>query len=336
MTTDPAAKLDVTVAICTRNRALQLSHLLDSITRLRVPAGLAWEVLIVDNGGADDTRQVAAGFDGRLPVRYGREEVAGLSHARNRAVAIARGRYICWADDDIELDEGWLEAYVAAFRRHPDAALFGGRIRPVLEGPTPGWFARRAGFWPLSDILAHRDFGDAIKPLDFESGVVPWGANFAVRTREQRRFPYDPQLGVSPTQRRSGEETEMMFQLLASGETGWWTPEAEVRHLFPPQRQSLSYFFRHFAALGESWAYLQDSRTTHSMSRDMKRTRMVVGSVARLRLRAAGDMSLFGVLWTAGLRRRSLYHLRKASISWGAAAYRRQAHRAVRPESSPA
>jgi hypothetical protein len=325
MTTDPTAELDVTVAICTRNRARQLSHLLESITALRVPDGLAWEVLVIDNGGADDTRQVVSSYDGRLPVRYEREEVAGLSHARNRAVAVARGRYICWADDDIELDQGWLEAYVEAFRRRPQAALFGGRILPVLEGPTPNWFARLSHLWPLSDIVAQRDFGDEVKALSFETGVVPWGANFAIRTAEQRRFPYDPRLGVSPTQRRSGEETQVMFQLLETGETGWWTPDAKVRHLFPPQRQSVPYVFRHFAALGESWAYLQEAGSTHSMTRDAKRTRMIMGSSAHLKIRAAGDMSLFGLLWATGLRRRGLYHLRKAGISWGAAAYRRDA-----------
>src|SRR6185295_20067875 len=107
--------LDVSVIICTRDRARQLSQVLASARALTVPPGLAWELIIVDNGSSDDTSEVVDRYGQDLPIRLVREERAGLSIARNRGVAEARGRYICWTDDDVIIDRGWLSAYVSAF-----------------------------------------------------------------------------------------------------------------------------------------------------------------------------------------------------------------------------
>jgi glycosyltransferase involved in cell wall biosynthesis len=49
-----------------------------------VPAGLAWELVIVDNGSRDETPAVVQGFAGKLPIRRTFEPKPGLSNARNR------------------------------------------------------------------------------------------------------------------------------------------------------------------------------------------------------------------------------------------------------------
>jgi glycosyltransferase involved in cell wall biosynthesis len=317
---DGADQVDISVIICTRNRAGPLGVLLASLERLKVPAGLTWELLIVDNGSTDTTAAVVEGFTARLPVRYTREDKAGLSNARNHGVAAARGRYICWTDDDVEIDDNWLAAYAAAFKAHPDAALFGGRIYPKLDAPTPPWFAKLLDRWPISDIVAARDFGDAEVPLGFDADRVPWGANFAVRTTEQRRFAYDPNLGVSPDQRRSGEETQMMFQLLGSGATGWWAPASKVFHLYPTRRQTMAYFYDHYFAIGETKAYLDHAHRHHYMNRDGANG----GRPATLwvRLRMAVNAVLYRIFRLIGLRLRSLYHLRRLAMDAGALSFR--------------
>jgi glycosyltransferase involved in cell wall biosynthesis len=248
---------DITVVLCTRNRAAQMDNVLSTASRLRIPTGVNWEFLVVDNGSTDATGKVVKSYQDRLPLRLVREERAGLSNARNKGVAEAAGRYICWTDDDVELDPEWLAAYWAAFKRHPDAALFGGRIIPVLEAPTPKWFAELSGEWPIKIVLAQRDFGEESRPLDFSKGIVPFGANFAIRTADQRKIRYEPGLGVSPNHRRVGEEAEVIFRLLESGATGWWTPEAKVSHLISSQRQTWDYIYDYSTAYGETLAYLE-------------------------------------------------------------------------------
>jgi glycosyltransferase involved in cell wall biosynthesis len=127
---------DITMIICTRDRATQLSKVLGSAVDLQIPQRLKWELLVVDNGSTMDG-DVARSYRDRLPLRLVREERAGLSNARNKGVEEAAGQYICWTDDDVVLDPQWLAAYWAAFNRHPEAALFGGRITPCLSRRRP-------------------------------------------------------------------------------------------------------------------------------------------------------------------------------------------------------
>ena len=60
--------IDVTVAICTWNRAALLDKTLERLAEVRVPAGLTWEVVVVDNHSTDGTAAVLARHAGRLPL----------------------------------------------------------------------------------------------------------------------------------------------------------------------------------------------------------------------------------------------------------------------------
>jgi GT2 family glycosyltransferase len=91
------------------------------------------------------------------------EPRSGLSNARNRAMAAARGEYIVWTDDDVVVGAGWLTAYAEAFRRWPDAVVFGGRIKPRYEPPAARWVAESER--ALGGPFAIRDFGDEVQPL---------------------------------------------------------------------------------------------------------------------------------------------------------------------------
>jgi glycosyltransferase involved in cell wall biosynthesis len=225
--------MDASVIICTRNRAPSLARALASIERANCPAGFTWELVVVDNGSTDDTAAVLADFS-------------------VRGVAAARGRYLIWTDDDVMVEPDWLSAYAAAFARWPEAAVFGGKILPVLEEPVSPWFA--ACQHEFSELLAKRDFGGSPLPLSFAEGRFPFGANFAVRAAEQRRFLFDPALGPAPGQNRVGEETQVLRAILNDGNTGYYLPNAVVRHMISPSRQTTSYVRSRYQAHGHSLA----------------------------------------------------------------------------------
>ena len=318
-------KPEISVVVCTRNRSAQLGELLASLSRLRIPTGLKWEVCIVDNGSSDNTSEVVERYQKRIPVRLVREEMAGLSNARNRGVQEARGRYICWTDDDVELDPEWLAAYASAFETYPDAAIFGGRILPRLEAPTPPWFARLAGRWPLTTLLAARDFGDAPFPLGFDVDRIPWGANFAVRVKEQRACSYDPRLGVSPAQRRLGEEAEVIFRVMQAGATGWWVPGAIVHHIIPLRRQSRQYVVEYFTSSGETLAYLEAAYPAgHHMRASAGARSVAAESEVMLQARRSAAMIGYAACWLARADLRGLYFLRQVAFFGGILAYRRR------------
>jgi glycosyltransferase involved in cell wall biosynthesis len=293
----------VTVAICTRNRCRALERTLGSVAAIESPPSLSWELLVVDNGSEDGTAKSVSSFAQQLPLRMLVESRVGLSHARNAAITAARGEYIVWIDDDVLVDPGWLRAYHDAFRSCPDVAFFGGPIVPELEGTPPSWLL--AALPHIDNAYAARDLGRA--PVSLTADTLPFGANFVVRTEDQRRHPFDPELGRRDDRLSAGEEWDVLQRLLAEGASGRWVPGARVRHVISAERQSVRYLRRYYLGNGISLA----------------RTRST-----------AGEKTLFGRprwVWREALsqelayRLRRLYapaevwsvHLRRASVAWG-------------------
>jgi glycosyltransferase involved in cell wall biosynthesis len=235
--------LHVTVAICTWNRCRLLQQTLEGLTRVAIPDQADWDLLVVDNNSNDDTDEVVRSFEQRLPVRRVFEPVPGLSKARNRVVAEAVGDYILWTDDDVTVCTDWLTSYVDAFRKRPDAALFGGPIEPCFDGRPPKWLTQ---IYPtVTGAYAARELGS--EPIPFVApSLIPWGANYATRAREQRMYRYDPELGYRPDSLMAWEETEVIVAMLRDGLQGEWVPRARVRHHIPTSRQTTAYLRTYF------------------------------------------------------------------------------------------
>ena len=305
----------VTVAICTLNRAESLRRTLKSLTAMRVPRDLNYEVVVVNNGCNDNTDDVIAAFADRLPIRREFEPQRGLSRARNRAVDAARGDYIVWTDDDVIVDPGWLAAYVEAFQRWPEAAVFGGPIIPRYAPPVPKWVADSKAIVGETAFSA-RDLGDEPVLLTTRHNRIPHGPNFAVRAAEQRIVRYDLRLGHAPGQRRRAEERDVIERILASGVQGYWAPKARVEHCVSREQQTIRYVATFCATVGEGTAYL-DPRPAASGP--------ILFGVPRWRWRRLIELWLRyrfhrwvspSSVW--------LVHLRDYSVAWGMIRYWRR------------
>jgi glucosyl-dolichyl phosphate glucuronosyltransferase len=237
----------ITVVICTWNRAELLDQTLGAMHGLEVPAGVDWELLVVNNNCTDQTDAVIARHTDHLPLRRLFEPTPGKSHACNLAIAEATGELILWTDDDVLVDPSWLAAYAAAARRYPDAGFFGGKIAPWFEGSPPRWLREHWGM--VANAFAVRDLGD--EPFRFDARVVPYGANFSVRTAVQRAYPFDTDLGPRPGSALRMEEIVLIRQMIADGVVGWWVPAARVRHFIPTSRQSTRYLLDYGRGYGE-------------------------------------------------------------------------------------
>ena len=84
--------MDVSLILCTRNRASALREALRAIGGLVFDG--QWECVIVDNGSTDNTRDVIDKFaaSAPFPVRYTQQPIKGLSNARNAGLAAAADR----------------------------------------------------------------------------------------------------------------------------------------------------------------------------------------------------------------------------------------------------
>ena len=86
----------VSVVVPSHNRARLLRRTLQSILAQHLTD---LEVVLVDDGSTDDTPQITAAADPRIVVIRNREP-GGVSAARNRGIAAARGDWIAFCDDD--------------------------------------------------------------------------------------------------------------------------------------------------------------------------------------------------------------------------------------------
>lgn len=294
--------MQFTVAICTWNRAESLARTLEQITRLTPPA-CSWEVVVVNNNSGDATDEVLRHFSQRLPLRPCFEAKQGLSHARNAAVSRSNGSYIVWTDDDVLVDSEWLVAYERAIIRWPDASVLGGPIQPLFEGTPPTWLV--SAWMDVADAFALRDLGP--EPIKFDGArAVPFGANYVVRSLEQKKFPYDPELGRKLKSGSLGEETAVIRAILNAGGTGWWIPDAKVQHYIPKARQSIQYLRQYFKLQGKT------NRNVEAVGASMLFGR------PRWALRQAVQAELaFQLLRLTRDPQRWMPKLREASTSWG-------------------
>jgi glycosyltransferase involved in cell wall biosynthesis len=295
--------MELTVAICTRNRCAALRRALASLAGVAVPDGVSWELVVADNASEDATAATITEFSNTLPLHAIVVSEVGKSNALKAVIDVASGEYILWLDDDVLVDPGWMTAYHDAFLRFPEAAFFGGPITPVFEGARPSWLD--GAMHHVANAYAARDLGAEMIRLEGEA--LPYGANWAIRASEQRRHRYDPRLGPRGEQRLVGEEWAVMHALLDDGAAGRWVPAARVQHVIPPARQSLGYLRRYYRGNGASWAIVRQTRGEPML---LGRPRWV--------WREAFEQEI-------AFRIRRLYaapevwseHLRRSSVAWG-------------------
>ena len=240
--------VDVSVAICTWNRVKLLDRTLTGMRSLRIPDGLSWEILVVNNNGTDDTDAVALRHAETLPVRLLHESRQGHSHARNRAIDEARGRLILWTDDDVIVDPEWLSEYVKAARAFPDAGYFGGTVDPWFEVEPPEWVRRNLVH--LEGPFALRRFGPEVRRL--AKGEMVFGASMAIRAELLSEHRFNAALGRVGAGMLSGDETELMERFAAGGRFGVWVGTARVDHFIPAERLTAAYIWKFYRGIGRT------------------------------------------------------------------------------------
>lgn len=226
-----------TIALCTHNHADRLVRTLADLKSLRQPEA-AWELLFIDNGCRDATPELLARhvWPEGWQVRVVREEKLGLSNARNRAIAEARGDYVLFIDDDETPDPDWLCAYERLIRAHqPDA--FGGRQVVLFEDARPAWLKDE-----LLGFLGELNRADEVKPLT-DPDTPFYGGNFGIRKAVCEKVGlFDAMLGRKGRDNTGGEEVDFYRRLLAAGFKVWWTPEAVIHHRIQAEKLSRGYF----------------------------------------------------------------------------------------------
>ncbi|HEY9085632.1 MAG TPA: glycosyltransferase [Candidatus Tyrphobacter sp.] len=104
----------ISIVIATKDRAAYLERAIATLDQqIGAPS---FEIVVVDNGSTDATRDVVerAAREGRVPVRYAHEALPNRGKARNRGVEAAEGYLVLFCDDDVAVPPGFVAAHEAA------------------------------------------------------------------------------------------------------------------------------------------------------------------------------------------------------------------------------
>lgn len=208
----------VSVLICTRDRPEKLRRALEAIAQLRVPCGVDFEVLVLDNGSGNDLtastcRDLQSALCGRL--RGFHLPVAGKSRAANAGFKLSRGDIVAFLDDDIVPRKDWLVAISQHFSEDAGLGVITGRVELLDKEDLP------VGIRRSDQRMELRDLADLYLLI---------GCNLAIRREVVERIGlFDNNLGPGS---RAGfhEDHDFFYRAWRAGEKVVYEPSMFVYH----------------------------------------------------------------------------------------------------------
>jgi glycosyltransferase involved in cell wall biosynthesis len=170
------------------------AHLVVCLRALAAQTRQADEIIVVDNGSADDSAAVARSAGARVL----HEPVRGIAPANAAGFDAAQGDIIARLDADSIAAPDWLERIEAAFDADPGLAALTGSAVFRDGSPVVNWIGRevylRWYFWAMGGLLGH-------PPL--------FGSNLALRTAVWHEVRDD----VHRSDPRMHDDLDLSFQL---------------------------------------------------------------------------------------------------------------------------
>ena len=125
------------IIIVTRNRAVDLAETLEAMRVAHVPDGMKVELVVIDNGSTDNTRDVVGASDcGEIEVRHFVEQKPGKCRGLNLGLAESGGDILLFTDDDVRPSVDWIAGMCEPIIDGRGDAVSGGvHLAPHLVRP---------------------------------------------------------------------------------------------------------------------------------------------------------------------------------------------------------
>lgn len=111
--------LKVSVVLTTYNRATFLEKALISLAG-QTAGNEEYEVIVIDDGSSDNTREVVKSIEPILPIKYSHQLNSGLASAKNHGLFLADGDIVLFLDDDDISDSSLIEQHLLAHNANPN------------------------------------------------------------------------------------------------------------------------------------------------------------------------------------------------------------------------
>ena len=249
------SQVELSVIVCTRNRARQLATLIQCLGSQQNIEDLNWEIVIVDNNSTDNTKEVSYAFceGSNLKINYLAEEKIGLACARNSGILASKGRYLLFIDDDVLIPKEFISNSFFGVREFPELDIFGFRVLPDWGEikKIPFWLTFKKPFNLIQSFLPIHDLGKETLHYPNKKAQNPIGACFIVKKEIfEKAGPFREDLGAG----QSGlcEDTEFFWYAMLNGFKVIYWPYAVLYHPVLPERLSIRYLHQWYFNLGKS------------------------------------------------------------------------------------
>lgn len=140
--------IDLSVVMPCLNEEKTISNCIDLALDTMHREGIEGEVLVVDNGSADNSVSIAREHGARVV----HEESKGYGYALNRGFKEAFGKYIVFADADESYDFSYVSEFYKRMRSGKDL-IIGNRLAGEMEKGAMPWLHRHLGTPVLTFLI---------------------------------------------------------------------------------------------------------------------------------------------------------------------------------------
>lgn len=243
---------ELTVVVCTYNRAEILKYCLDSLVS-QTDDKNSYEVIVVDNNSKDGTERVVKEYcEKNRNFRYIFEPEQGLSHARNRGWKESRSDWVAYIDDDAKADKGWCDNIIEASKKNDGLKAFGGEILNWYLYEKPKWFKNKF----RNQSMGNKEFILDIKKHPF--GLT--GCNMIFKKEILFKYGgFSKEFGMIGGEIGLAEESKLFNEMLIAKEKIMYFPNIKIYHLVPKELFSLRYVFSRSVKSGEAIAKIRET-----------------------------------------------------------------------------
>jgi glycosyltransferase involved in cell wall biosynthesis len=256
----------ISVIVPALNEESVIAQCLDSLKQQNLPSA-RFEVIVVDNGSTDRTREITRSFGNSLSVTVLERSGVRISALRNFGATRAKGEFLVFLDADCVAPRQWLEQILDLLRAD-DFRIIGAQYRIPANS---SWVARA---W----------YGDLWRMKEGPVSYVPGGDLAINRESFMALGGFDETIVTS-------EDTEFCERAAASSVPVLAVPALSVVHLGTPQTLVAFYRKQSWHGFNVHKVFLRDILHSKSRKAMLFAVYMLIGIVAAVAGICAGAIS---------------------------------------------
>ncbi len=202
--------MKVSLILATLGRDLELADFLKSLMNQTYKN---FELIIIDQNKDGKIDAIVELFKDCFDMKHVKVDFTGNARARDYGIGFVQGRVVAFPDDDCAYDKDVLKKVVCEFKRRPNLSILvagsydfsSSRFSIGVNNHKARYFSR------------------------FQMMGVEFTQFFDRKRIDGKQFHLDHDFGIG-SKYSGGEGFELLYRLLRSGSTAFYTPEIKIYH----------------------------------------------------------------------------------------------------------